>query len=996
MDKQLFEKALERTLAEDEIASRLDRLARLDDKADPPLSLTLYLRDRSDAIELAATTELEVLRRVEQELEAAISRGVDEELAKAELPVRTAVRNQRETAAAVTRAHDDASEELEAQRQRFYVQDRSGWPDPSDGGQRRIAGWRRARTRTPDDVRNQALEQLSATKLRVARAAVGAVQQQLQLSKLLGQFRSRVVANASQQPDLEAAQERARSARETALDTLVTAGMLGEVREWLNLQLLAATEARYGDDLSRATATGLSQQENPDWEIQTDTETRLTDLLDRLASGSVGISGPRGSGKTTLIRAFCRGGRKIRDVESTIHVMVAAPVKFDPREFLLHLFEKVCRAVLPADVNVRPLGDSDWDRRARLAAGTAMAAVIIGAASVVAGFGLIAHGVGDASLSEESQRLLVGGALATAGSLAMLAALSTWEPVAFGMALAVQLVLGIVVVLTGSFPDLLYAFAGLGGVMALFLTVTASWFAVRLVSGSFALIAGGALALAGIVVAATSPDAGAVSDTLRLGAFLMLGSGLAGAFGLPLLPRRDERSEPYAGDRHAERIAMIVVVNLTGALVSVAVAAGLVGGALVVLGLLGRAFDGTAATGIVLALGGAAAASSCGRGYTFARRERERLAEGESWERSHADAFEHLRRIRFLQTHSASWSGKVAVPGSVKLPFSAEASLGGGRSVAELPLTLPELVDSFKTFLREEIGSKKRALIGIDELDKIDSDEDAQRFLNVIKAVFGVPNCFFLISVSEEAAANFERRGMPFRDAFDSAFDEILRVHHLDLAGAERLLRKRTLETSLPFVAVCHILSGGVARDLVRVARTMFALRDSGTSPMLAPLCSALTAHELKVKRDGTVTAVRRLGGDVDTTAALRWLGAWEPVLTRENVLRAPPPAAPAPPDLPEARSAAFSLDRLLTEFAAACWLGVTIVEFFATPRSPADYERAEKSGVPDGIDRLTEARQALAVDPELACGRIAEFRQEWRLGPPDTAETPIGEVANS
>ncbi|WP_207780816.1 hypothetical protein [Caulobacter radicis] len=59
-------------------------------------------------------------------------------------------------------------------------------------------------------------------------------------------------------------------------------------------------------------------------------------------------------------------------------------------------------------------------------------------------------------------------------------------------------------------------------------------------------------------------------------------------------------------------------------------------------------------------------------------------------------------------------------------------------------------------------------MIGIDELDKLKSSKEAEQFLNGVKSVFNIPGCYFLISVSEHALATFERRGLGFRDAFDS------------------------------------------------------------------------------------------------------------------------------------------------------------------------------------------------------------------------------------
>ena len=39
-----------------------------------------------------------------------------------------------------------------------------------------------------------------------------------------------------------------------------------------------------------------------------------------------------------------------------------------------------------------------------------------------------------------------------------------------------------------------------------------------------------------------------------------------------------------------------------------------------------------------------------------------------------------------------------------------------------------------------------------------------------------MPHCYYLISVSDDALAAYEMRGLPVRDAFDSAFDEVIHV----------------------------------------------------------------------------------------------------------------------------------------------------------------------------------------------------------------------------
>ena len=98
-------------------------------------------------------------------------------------------------------------------------------------------------------------------------------------------------------------------------------------------------------------------------------------------------------------------------------------------------------------------------------------------------------------------------------------------------------------------------------------------------------------------------------------------------------------------------------------------------------------------------------------------------------------------------------------------------------------------------------------------VDKISGAKQAQRFVNELKAILGVPHCYYLISVSDDALAAYEMRGLPVRDAFDSAFDEVIHVRYLDLEGSRQLLKKRVIGMPDPFVCLCRCLSGGLPRS---------------------------------------------------------------------------------------------------------------------------------------------------------------------------------------
>lgn len=100
----------------------------------------------------------------------------------------------------------------------------------------------------------------------------------------------------------------------------------------------------YETALPQAEADGFSQVFDPIWEVPTASTARLHAAITAIPGGSIGIAGPRGVGKTTLLDSFCVG-TSFRGGE-TLRVKVSAPVEYSPREFLLHLYAKVCRAVV--------------------------------------------------------------------------------------------------------------------------------------------------------------------------------------------------------------------------------------------------------------------------------------------------------------------------------------------------------------------------------------------------------------------------------------------------------------------------------------------------------------------------------------------------------------------------------------------------------------------------------------------------------------------------
>ena len=82
--------------------------------------------------------------------------------------------------------------------------------------------------------------------------------------------------------------------------------------------------------------------------------------VEKMSSGCIGLSGPRGSGKSALIQDFCghrygtaKWSRNDEIMLPGLRLSVRAPLRYDAREFLIYQYTCLCQAVL-ADVRLNP------------------------------------------------------------------------------------------------------------------------------------------------------------------------------------------------------------------------------------------------------------------------------------------------------------------------------------------------------------------------------------------------------------------------------------------------------------------------------------------------------------------------------------------------------------------------------------------------------------------------------------------------------------------
>jgi hypothetical protein len=351
-------------------------------------------------------------------------------------------------------------------------------------------------------------------------------------------------------------------------------------------------------------------------------------------------------------------------------------------------------------------------------------------------------------------------------------------------------------------------------------------------------------------------------------------------------------------------------------------------------------------------------------------------------------AQELLNEARYQSNYTSGWTG------ALKFPVAAESGLSSAISMAKTQLSLPELVARYRTFLstltREPVDGPgierlyHRVTIVIDELDKLASDELAQRFVNEIKAVFGVPGCYYLLSISETAMSSFERRGIRFRDAFDSALDDVFRIECLPLAESRRVIRRRIFGFPEPFVCYAHVMSGGLPRDLIRECRSLVIdghlhlpegvqamVRRDLTKKLLA---LRVVARGLKIGRRTSrlLAALRELEtvADADTPiGSMRLMSCGTEVLEGARPGGSPNGRSDdADPSEAEAAGLALELGTYLVFLA-------TVVDIFHDRASPARIQQFETTG---GIERLARAREMLSTHPLGACTALAFVREEW------------------
>lgn len=275
------------------------------------------------------------------------------------------------------------------------------------------------------------------------------------------------------------------------------------------------------------------------------------------------------------------------------------------------------------------------------------------------------------------------------------------------------------------------------------------------------------------------------------------------------------------------------------------------------------------------------------------------------------------------------------------------------------------MVDSFREFAGRvaevliEQGVIERIVIAVDELDKIAEPDKAHEFVNDIKGIFGIDGCLFLVAVSEDAISAFERRGIPVRDAFDSAFSEMVRMDAFTIEESRRWMGRRLLGVPEPFSRLCHCLSGGLPRDLRRSTVDMIdVVRETGSRD-LGSVAALMVERELDRKAHAFAAAARRLDDSPEVAAHLADLLLIAGARTPADLVGLAGRLAPDPES---------AMPRMRWQSACFVLFCATVREVFTDDLTESRWRR--------GSSLLDTARAQLAVDPHMAWRVVCDVRE--------------------
>ena len=339
----------------------------------------------------------------------------------------------------------------------------------------------------------------------------------------------------------------------------------------------------------------------------------------------------------------------------------------------------------------------------------------------------------------------------------------------------------------------------------------------------------------------------------------------------------------------------------------------------------------------------------------------------------------YLAELRAEQTNTAQVQSSIPI---VQATFS--------RASRSLPWTMPELVGRLREFLGDIAETElrtngRRVLVCIDEVDRIGSADEASKFLSEVKAIFGAPHCYFVVAIADELGIEFSRRAIASRSLSDNAFDEIISVEPMNFGMCRDLLTRRVLGFTESFVWLSLVLSGGLPRDLIRVARRLVEMTIESEYELRLTGCA-----EQLVREEIYAAALGSRNQFAELLSGGRWTAVLEDLRAQIRVFDSggqPGDLRPSlrelmklPTDLPG--NLGPEITSLATRLAALAFLGLTICDAFTDTAFDIAALRDPALGRAQSYEDLAAARRELAISAEGCRAAVEQIRKALHLDP--------------
>jgi hypothetical protein len=692
---------------------------------------------------------------------------------------------------------------------------------------------------------------------------------------------------------------------------------------------------------------GLMDVHDPLYEVSTEAHGKLLDLIKEMRMGTIGISGPRGAGKTTIMESICNADKP--ETEG-MRVYVSAPTQYDPRDFILHLFAKICKKVAPSS-KFPPLyfRIPEFDNLIFFLIYLALVFFLLGLIGL--GIQTLAHNAWSIYLLEILNQNVLH--------------LMKWGIGLLGGSFLFKLIIPLILMVQH-----------IEGIRIIdetfFLTKVCRPF--ESFTRSLNLI-GVLLIILGLLGLASRPYLPAID---HVKAVSMDTRAIISPSNLP--ERAPQKKKISINEEAMQRFSNLLGQNA--------------------LGLIFLAFYFTMTYLILVFLlvpffkllyiirkeKSILEWASIIQKFKL-EREDSKIDEGDIVSIDvYYKAQRILKDIQFQQSYSSGWKGSLHVS-----LLGLESSQT--ESLAQKQQTLPDIIEGFRSFIN---SLKRPVLIAIDEIDKIESTEKAEQFLNDIKSIFGIHNCLYVISVSQSAMSRFERRGLPKRDTFDSSFDAIVRVPPFNLNDSKLLLNRRVIFLPVPFRSLCHLISGGLPRDLIRSCRQLFTVRKRSLPPAtddshpvhLNQILREMLRDEIRSKIEALYIEVKNFQTEeylkeyLDALENLKMITSEKSLdLDRlgdqanrfwqmENVLNA------IKDEQQNERAERQALLGFARELAVYIFYLITVLELLRVDAEAAEFPHKEIFNPENKVEQLAAVRQSLETNATVAFDTLRSLRQ--------------------